>query len=164
MIWIQSISRKIRPEKSKVSLHHDDGAHSHRWPHEINFLPSSFWRTFGGTSCQIGVTCIDSVSSYLCNNGNHNMKRCTSDERKVESDWNPRFDDVTPDTASLILFFFFYSRWGILFSHPRDYTPVCTTELGRAARLGREFSARDVKMIALSIDCLEDHHGWTKVW
>lgn len=75
----------------------------------------------------------------------------------------------TPDLMTLHptqphSFFFFNSRWGILFSHPRDYTPVCTTELGRAARLGREFSARDVKMIALSIDCLEDHHGWTKVW
>ncbi|XP_056248526.1 peroxiredoxin-6-like isoform X2 [Seriola aureovittata] len=42
-----------------------------------------------------------------------------------------------------------------------DYTPVCTTELGRAARLHSEFSKRGVKMIALSVDCLEDHHGWT---
>lgn len=57
----------------------------------------------------------------------------------------------------------FHSRWGILFSHPRDYTPVCTTELGRAARLSSEFSKRNVKMIALSIDFLEDHHGWSKV-
>lgn len=54
-------------------------------------------------------------------------------------------------------------RWGILFSHPRDYTPVCTTELGRAARLSTEFSKRNVKMIALSVDFLEDHHGWAKV-
>ncbi|TNM97993.1 hypothetical protein fugu_014239 [Takifugu bimaculatus] len=53
-------------------------------------------------------------------------------------------------------------RWGILFSHPRDYTPVCTTELGRAARLGGEFSKRQVKMIALSIDGVEEHRGWTK--
>lgn len=50
-----------------------------------------------------------------------------------------------------------------MFSHPRDYTPVCTTELGRAARLSGEFSKRDVKMIALSVDCVEDHHGWVKV-
>ncbi len=69
---------------------------------------------------------------------------------------------ITPDAASLTSLFI--SRWGILFSHPRDYTPVCTTELGRAARLSSEFSKRDVKMIALSIDCLEDHHDWAKVW
>ncbi|MED6237988.1 Peroxiredoxin-6 [Ataeniobius toweri] len=52
--------------------------------------------------------------------------------------------------------------WGILFSHPRDYTPVCTTELGRVARLSGEFSKRGVKLIALSIDSLEDHCGWSK--
>nr|ACQ57923.1 Peroxiredoxin-6 [Anoplopoma fimbria] len=57
---------------------------------------------------------------------------------------------------------FLGDSWGVLFSHPRDYTPVCTTELGRAARLSSEFSKREVKMIALSIDCLEDHHGWSK--
>uniref|UniRef100_A0A674AYW5 Peroxiredoxin-6 n=1 Tax=Salmo trutta TaxID=8032 RepID=A0A674AYW5_SALTR len=57
---------------------------------------------------------------------------------------------------------FLGDSWGILFSHPSDYTPVCTTELGRAAKLSDEFSRRDVKMIALSIDSLEDHHGWTK--
>eukprot|EP00066_Takifugu_rubripes_P009182 XP_003975892.1 PREDICTED: peroxiredoxin-6-like [Takifugu rubripes] len=57
---------------------------------------------------------------------------------------------------------FLGDSWGILFSHPRDYTPVCTTELGRAARLGGEFSKRQVKMIALSIDGVEEHRGWTK--
>ncbi|KFO75405.1 Peroxiredoxin-6, partial [Cuculus canorus] len=55
-------------------------------------------------------------------------------------------------------------RWGILFSHPRDFTPVCTTELGRAAKLAAEFSKRNVKMIALSIDSVQDHLGWSKVW
>lgn len=54
-------------------------------------------------------------------------------------------------------------RWGILFSHPRDFTPVCTTELGRAARLAPEFSKRNVKMIALSIDSVPDHLAWSKV-
>ncbi|KAG2461658.1 PRDX6 protein, partial [Polypterus senegalus] len=54
------------------------------------------------------------------------------------------------------------SRWGVLFSHPKDYTPVCTTELGRAARLAGEFQKRNVKMIALSIDSVEDHLGWSK--
>ncbi|KFP21357.1 Peroxiredoxin-6, partial [Egretta garzetta] len=54
--------------------------------------------------------------------------------------------------------------WGILFSHPRDFTPVCTTELGRAAKLAPEFSKRNVKMIALSIDSVPDHLSWSKVW
>ncbi|KFV94040.1 Peroxiredoxin-6, partial [Fulmarus glacialis] len=53
--------------------------------------------------------------------------------------------------------------WGILFSHPRDFTPVCTTELGRAAKLAPEFSKRNVKMIALSIDSVQDHLSWSKV-
>ncbi|XP_051557415.1 peroxiredoxin-6-like [Myxocyprinus asiaticus] len=57
---------------------------------------------------------------------------------------------------------FLGDSWGILFSHPRDYTPVCTTELGRAAQLNSEFCKRNVKLIALSIDSVEDHHGWSK--
>ncbi|KFV80136.1 Peroxiredoxin-6, partial [Struthio camelus australis] len=52
--------------------------------------------------------------------------------------------------------------WGILFSHPRDFTPVCTTELGQAAKLAQEFSKRNVKMIALSIDSVKDHLSWSK--
>lgn len=50
--------------------------------------------------------------------------------------------------------------WGVLFSHPKDYTPVCTTELGRVARLKGEFTKRNVKVIALSVDGVEDHKGW----
>lgn len=57
----------------------------------------------------------------------------------------------------------FLCRWGVLFSHPRDFTPVCTTELARAAKLSNEFKKRDVKMIALSIDSVEDHRNWCKV-
>ncbi|XP_065504980.1 peroxiredoxin-6 [Caloenas nicobarica] len=53
-------------------------------------------------------------------------------------------------------------KWGILFSHPRDFTPVCTTELGRAVKLAPEFSKRNVKMIALSIDSVQDHLAWSK--
>ncbi len=50
--------------------------------------------------------------------------------------------------------------WGIFFSHPKDYTPVCTTELGRVANLGEEFSKRNCKVIALSVDSVDDHKGW----
>ncbi|XP_013869268.1 peroxiredoxin-6 [Austrofundulus limnaeus] len=57
---------------------------------------------------------------------------------------------------------FLGDSWGILFSHPKDYTPVCTTELGRAARLSDEFSKRNVKLMAISLDSLEDHYGWSK--
>ncbi|MCG8390700.1 MAG: peroxiredoxin [Cytophagales bacterium] len=50
--------------------------------------------------------------------------------------------------------------WGVLFSHPADYTPVCTTELGATARMKDQFEKRNVKVIALSVDGLESHRGW----
>ena len=52
--------------------------------------------------------------------------------------------------------------WGVLFSHPADYTPVCTTELGRTAQLKDEFAKRNTKVMAVSVDDLDSHQGWIK--
>ncbi|XP_056384000.1 peroxiredoxin-6 [Hyla sarda] len=74
------------------------------------------------------------------------------------------FPDFEADTTIGHIKFheFLGDSWGVLFSHPRDYTPVCTTELGRAAKMAPEFKKRNVRMIALSIDSVPDHLGWSK--
>ena len=61
-----------------------------------------------------------------------------------------------------ILYNYFFYSWCILFSHPNDFTPVCTTELARAAQLTPEFSKRGVKMIALSCNEADTHNSWIK--
>lgn len=79
-----------------------------------------------------------------------------------------RLGDLAPDftaetTEGSIRFHeWLGTSWGVLFSHPKDYTPVCTTELGYTAKLKPEFEKRGVKVIGLSVDPLKDHHGWAK--
>jgi thioredoxin-dependent peroxiredoxin len=70
--------------------------------------------------------------------------------------------DFTADTTEGTIDFHQWkgSSWAVLFSHPADFTPVCTTELGRTAGLKAEFEARGVKVIALSVDPVEDHKRW----
>lgn len=72
--------------------------------------------------------------------------------------------NFTAETTQGKIDFYEYlgDSWGIFFSHPADYTPVCTTELGSAARLKDEFDKRNVKMIAISVDGIDSHHGWVK--
>jgi len=78
-----------------------------------------------------------------------------------------RLGDVAPDfeaqtTEGPLRFHeWLGSSWGILFSHPKDFTPVCTTELGEVARLKPEFAKRNTKVLALSVDSVEDHRRWS---
>lgn len=79
-----------------------------------------------------------------------------------------RINDQAPDfsaatTEGAIRFHeWIGDKWAILFSHPKDYTPVCTTELGYMARLAPEFAKRNCKVIGLSVDPVENHKGWAK--
>jgi alkyl hydroperoxide reductase subunit AhpC len=79
-----------------------------------------------------------------------------------------RLGDIAPDfnakTSIGDINFYEYlgDSWGVLFSHPADFTPVCTTELGRTAALQDEFAKRNVKVLALSVDGVESHNSWIK--
>lgn len=77
-----------------------------------------------------------------------------------------KLGDTAPDfeaessLGTLNFYEFLGDSWGILFSHPADYTPVCTTELGKTSQLKPEFDKRNTKVIALSVDGIENHKGW----
>lgn len=79
-----------------------------------------------------------------------------------------RLGDIAPDFTALTtegeIKFHEYlgDGWGVLFSHPADYTPVCTTELGAVAVYTDEFAKRNVKVMAISVDGIDSHHGWIK--
>ncbi len=79
-----------------------------------------------------------------------------------------RLGDTAPDFTAessvgrLNFYTYLGDSWGILFSHPADFTPVCTTELGTAAKFKKEFEKRNVKMLALSVDGRESHLEWIK--
>ena len=77
-----------------------------------------------------------------------------------------RLGDTAPDftaettEGTIELHKYLGDGWGVLFSHPKDYTPDCTTELGRVANLKSEFDKRNVKVLALSVDPVDSHKGW----
>jgi alkyl hydroperoxide reductase subunit AhpC len=79
-----------------------------------------------------------------------------------------RLGDVAPDFTAdssqgmINLYEYLGEGWGILFSHPADFTPVCTTELGTASKFKKEFDKRNVKMLALSVDGKLSHNEWIK--
>src|SRR2546426_11092341 len=72
--------------------------------------------------------------------------------------------NFTQDSTAGPIHFYDYAgdSWVILFSHPKDFTPVCTTELGAVAKLKSEFDKRGIKVIGLSVDGVRDHAGWSK--
>src|SRR3954464_4305775 len=79
-----------------------------------------------------------------------------------------RLGDTAPDftaettEGTLSLYDYLGDSWGLLFSHPKDFTPVCTTELGALARRKGEFDQRGVKLIGISVDPIDSHEGWSK--
>jgi peroxiredoxin len=87
---------------------------------------------------------------------------------KENAEMTLQIGDLAPDftaesaTGELRFHEWLGESWGILFSHPADFTPACTTELGAAARLEPEFARRDTKIAAVSVDSAKDHHTWAK--
>ena len=74
------------------------------------------------------------------------------------------FPDFTAETTigSINLYEYLGDSWGLLLSHPSDFTPVCTTEISRVSQLAPEFNKRNVKVLIISVDSVEDHINWSK--
>src|SRR5262249_8116545 len=83
-------------------------------------------------------------------------------ERKMALRLGDTAPDFTADTTSgtINLYEYIGNGWGVLFSHQKDFTQVCTTELGEVAKLKGEFEKRDVKVLGLSVDPVDSHKGW----
>jgi alkyl hydroperoxide reductase subunit AhpC len=96
----------------------------------------------------------DLVSVEKHNNKEHHMSLRLGDDA-------PNFTAETTE-GTITLFDYLGDGWGMLFSHPKDFTPVCTTELGAFAKRKGEFDQRGVKLIGISVDSIESHEGWAK--
>src|ERR1700712_1666202 len=96
--------------------------------------------------------------------------RCdlSATERQGEARMTIQLGQIAPDfeqdsSRGRIRFHdYLAGSWGVLFSHPKDFTPVCTTELAAVARLAPEWAKRNVKVLGLSVDSPENHAGWEK--
>ena len=94
--------------------------------------------------------------------------RTTNSQNKKETAMAIRLGDNAPNfkaqttEGELDFYDWMDDGWAVLFSHPKDYTPVCTTELGAVAKLKPEFEKRGVKVMGLSVDGVKDHQGWSR--
>merc|ERR1712116_77009 len=91
----------------------------------------------------------------------HFYKRAMPGQTLKLGDVVPNFSSDTTQ-GNIDFHSWIQDSWAILFSHPADYTPVCTTELGRVQMLSNDFAKRGVKLIALSCDEVDSHNGWIK--
>jgi len=108
------------------------------------------------------LTCLESRSRVLVMSAalSPEVEALLATQRTVRiGDTAPNFDAQT-QLGPFNLYDYFGNSWGVLFSHPRDFTPVCTSELGRVAALKNEFTKRNVKVVALSVDTVQHHIEW----